>query len=467
MSKSLFFKSALEISELVKNGQLSATEVVNCFLKRIEMLNPQLNAYTEVTHARALKSATKVDKLIAEGKSTGPLTGVPFSVKNLYDIEGLVTLAGSKINRDNPPANKDAILIQRLESAGAILLGALNMGEYAYDFTGENSHDGNCHNPWNINNMTGGSSSGSGSATAAGMAPISLGSDTNGSIRVPASLCGIFGLKPTYGRLPRTGSYPFCDSLDHLGPLARNVTDLATAFDVIQGFDAADHACANQPTLNTVKELSKGIEGLRIVRANGYFATTHFPEATTAINQVCDLLNCHQEITIPAANEGRSAAFLITNAEGSALHLSRLQARAEDFDPDTRYRFLAGTMIPATWYLRAQKVRHWYHKQALELFKSVDIIIAPATPCTAPQIGQKTLIINGKEQALRPNLGYFTQPISAIGFPSCVVPTINPTNGMPIGVQIIAAPWKEDFCLRVASYLESKGLTALEPKGLC
>jgi len=466
MTDSLFFASASEISQQIKQGERTALAVTNAFIERIEGINSKLNAYTETTFDRARKTAMAIDEKLANGEELGPLAGVPFAVKNLFDIKDVVTVAGSKINRDNPAATKDSILIERLEAAGAVLLGALNMGEYAYDFTGENCHYDNCHNPWDLDCMSGGSSSGSGSATAGGIAPISLGSDTNGSIRVPASLCGIFGLKPTYGRLPRTGSYPFVDSLDHLGPLARNVADLALAFDAMQGFDENDHGCQNKPSLDTTSLLKEGIDGLRIAKANDYFDTTDFPEATTAIEQVCGLLNCEQEVTIPAVKEGRSAAFLITNVEGSTLHLPRLQQQADDFDPDTRYRFLAGSMLPATWYVQAQKVRHWYHQQTLKLFEQVDIIIAPATPVTAPKIGQKVLMINGKEQALRPNLGYFTQPFSAIGFPSCVVPTINPDNGMPIGVQIVAAPWREDLCLRVAAYLEQKGLTAQLPKGL-
>lgn len=463
MTDSICYASAVDIADQVKTQQISAAEVVESFIARIELLNPTLNAFTELCHQRARDKAADIDRRIAQGQTVGVLAGVPFAVKNLFDIKDVVTVAGSKINQANAKATEDAVLIKRLENADAVLIGALNMGEYAYDFTGENSHYGNCHNPWDPSCMPGGSSSGSGSATAAGLAPISLGSDTNGSIRVPASLCGIFGLKPTYGRLPRSGSYPFTDSLDHLGVFARNVQDLATAFDLMQGFDSEDHACADQAKLNTLATLDKGIDNLRIARATGYFDTTNFPEATAAVDLVCRLLSCDNTTDIPGANEGRSAAFLITNAESSALHLSRLQTQADDFDPDTRYRFLAGAMIPAAWYLKAQAVRQWYHQQVLELFKSVDVIIAPATPCTAPKLGQKILVINGKEHPLRPNLGYFTQPISAIGLPSCVVPTINQANGMPIGVQIIAAPWREDICLRVAAYLESQGLTAQRP----
>ena len=201
-------------------------DVVTDCLARIERLNPVLNAFTAVTAERALQRAAALDA--AEGDK-GPLAGVPFAVKNLIDVAGLPTLAGSKINRDHPPAPADAPLVARLEAAGAILVGALNMGEYAYDFTGENVHDGPSRNPHDTARMSGGSSGGSGSAVGGGLVPLALGSDTNGSIRVPASFCGLFGLKPTYGRLTRAGSFPFVASLDHLGPLARSVADLAVS----------------------------------------------------------------------------------------------------------------------------------------------------------------------------------------------------------------------------------------------
>ena len=460
------FLPAHQISELVKSQKLSAREVVDFFLEKISEVNPKVNAYTEVLTHRARKTADAVDLRIKHGETLGPLAGVPFAVKNLYDIDGITTLAGSKINADHTAAKKDAELIKRMESAGAILIGAVTMGEYAYDFTGENQHYGACRNPWDTARMTGGSSSGSGSATAAGIAPISLGSDTNGSIRVPASLCGIFGLKPTYGRLPRTGSFPFCDSLDHLGPLARTVQDLAIAFDALQGFDKHDHACQNQPVLATQKALSQGIDDLRINVASGYFKCSDFPQAQNAINKVASALNAVESTEIEGALEGRSAAYLITNVEGSRFHLPRLQERVEDFDADTRDRFIAGTMIPASWYARAQQVRHWYLQNALKVFESVDLLIAPATPVTAPKIGQKMLKINGEEVLLRPNMGYYTQPISAIGLPSVTIPTIDNQTGLPIGVQLIAAPWREDLCLRAAAFLEENGFEAKQPMGI-
>src|SRR3954465_14990666 len=215
--------SASEIARAVANGERSALAVTEAALGRIKSLNPKLNAFTEVVANRARAKARAVDQARSEGQPLGPLAGVPFAVKNLFDIKGLSTLAGSKINRSHAPAARDATLIKRLEAAGAVLVGALNMGEYAYDFTGENVHDGASRNPHDLSRMTGGSSGGSGGAVAGGLVPLALGSDTNGSIRVPSSFCGLFGLKPTYGRLPRNRSFPFCDSLDHLGPLARNV----------------------------------------------------------------------------------------------------------------------------------------------------------------------------------------------------------------------------------------------------
>ncbi len=453
------FATAARISRDIRARKYAVVDLVAATLERAERLNPELNAYSCLLRDRAMRRATQLDQILTAGGDPGPLVGVPFGVKNLFDIQGQVTLAGSKINRDLSVSAKDALLVERLESAGAILIGALSMGEYAYDFTGENEHYGACRNPWDLQRMSGGSSSGSGSATAAGIAPLSLGSDTNGSIRVPSSLCGLFGLKPTYGRLPRTGTYPFCDSLDHLGPLARSARDLALCFDVLQGYDSNDPACADKPVLTTTQQLQQGVEGLRFGVAGGYFDTANFPVAAAAVQQVASAVGAGKILDMQGTSEGRAAAYLITNAESSALHRDHLIERLEDFDSDTRDRFLAGSLQPASWYLRAQAVRRWYQEQVLEEFKSVDIIIAPATPCVAPKIGSKWLEINGEQVPLRPNLGLFTQPFSAIGLPVCTVPLwLDEGGGMPIGVQLVAPPWREDLCLRVAYWLEKQGI---------
>jgi aspartyl-tRNA(Asn)/glutamyl-tRNA(Gln) amidotransferase subunit A len=450
------WSSAAEIAEAVTAGRVSAVQVTEDALARIEARDPALNSFTDVVAERARARARSVDEANAAKRPLGPLAGVPFAVKNLFDVKGLPTRAGSMINRELPPSAHDQPLIERLEAAGAVLIGALNMGEYAYDFTGENVHDGNAHNPHDLSRMTGGSSSGSGGAVAGGLVPLALGSDTNGSIRVPSSFCGLFGLKPTYGRLTRARSFPFVSSLDHLGPLARSPRDLSLAYDAMQGADPEDPVCAGRPVEPTVATLARGTAGLRIAVAGGYFRKGQFPEAAEAVQRVAAALGAETEVEIPEAQRARAAAYVITASEGAALHLERLRTRANDFDPAIRDRLIAGAMIPAALVNRAQKFRRWYRGEVLKLFEHVDAILAPATPCTAPAIGQQTFVIDGVEQLVRPNIGIHTQPISFIGLPVAAVPV--PLSPMPIGVQVIAAPWREDVALRIAYALEQAGV---------
>jgi 1-carboxybiuret hydrolase len=455
--------TAAEIAHAMKAGELCATVLIEQALRAIHMRDPVLNSFTAVTAERARARAEAIDRDQAQGRPLGPLAGVPFAVKNLFDVARLPTLAGAKINRERPPATRDAVLIERLESAGAILVGALNMGEYAYDFTGENIHDGPSRNPHDASRMTGGSSGGSGAAVAGRLVPLSLGSDTNGSIRVPASLCGLFGLKPTYGRLPRTRTFPFVASLDHLGPLARSTTDLALSYDAMQGLDPEDAACADRPIELVTPVLQRGFDGLKIAVAGGYFRASASREAFVAVDRVAAALGVDRDIEIPEAARARAAAYVITATEGAALHLERLRKRAHDFDPAVRDRLIAGAMVPAALVTKAQIFRRWYRARMLELFEEVDAILAPATPCTAPAIGQKTFVLDGEELPVRANLGIYTQPISFIGLPVVAVPV--PLAPLPIGVQIIAAPWREDVALRIAYALEEIGV-AVAPEPL-
>jgi AtzE family amidohydrolase len=457
--------SAAEIVQAVTARKLSALDVTETALARIARYDQVLNSFTDVTADRARAKARTVDATIAAGKSPGPLAGVPFAVKNLFDVQGLSTRAGSKINRDLAPSPRDATLIERMEAAGAVLVGALNMGEYAYDFTGENVHDGPSRNPHDVTRMTGGSSGGSGGAVGGGLVPLALGSDTNGSIRVPSSLCGIFGLKPTYGRLSRARSFPFVASFDHLGPFARNVGDLALAYDAMQGPDPDDAACTTRSAEPAMPLLKQDIGDLRMAVAGGYFQKNVFAEAKEAVARVAKALGATRTVEIPEAARARAAAYVITACEGASLHLDRLRQRPGDFDPAVRDRLLAGAMIPAVLVDRAQKFRRWYRAAVLELFRSVDVIIAPATPCIAPKLGQTTFVLDGVELPVRANMGVHTQPISFIGLPVVAVPV--PLEPMPIGVQIIAAPWREDIALRVAFALERAGVvSAPEPRGL-
>jgi AtzE family amidohydrolase len=457
--------SASEIAKALTSHKLTALEATEAALARIERYDGILNSFTDVTAERARARAREVDAAIAAGKNVGPLAGVPFAVKNLFDVKGISTRAGSKINRDLPKAARDATLIERMEAAGAVLVGALNMGEYAYDFTGENVHDGPSRNPHDPSRMTGGSSGGSGGAVGGALVPIALGSDTNGSIRVPSSFCGIFGLKPTYGRLSRARSFPFVASLDHLGPFARNVRDLALAYDAMQGPDADDAACTTRAAEPAAGLLAQNIGGLRIAIAGGYFQKNLFPEAVEAVAHVAKALGVTKVVDVPEASRARAAAYVITTTEGASLHLDRLRERPNDFDPAVRDRLMAGAMVPAPLVDRAQKFRRWYRAQLMDIFKSVDLLIAPATPCVAPKLGQVNFVLDGVELPVRANIGIHTQPISFIGLPVVAVPV--PLEPMPIGVQLIAPPWREDIALRVAYALERMGaVSAPTPKKL-
>jgi len=456
---------AVTIATAVRARQVSAVEVVTATLNRIDA-NRELNCFTTITNQTALADAIKIDAAIASGKDPGVLAGVPFAVKNLFDIAGITTLAGAKIDAANPPATQDATAVARLKQAGAILVGALNMDEYAYGFVTENSHYGATHNPHEKNRIAGGSSGGAAAAVAGGMVPLTLGSDTNGSIRVPAALCGVYGFKPTYGRLSRAGAFLFASSFDHIGTFTRSVRDTTTAFDVLQGWDSRDPVCTHREALRVTSLQNDGngasahnIDGLRIAIADDYFRTGAAPEALADVERVAQALGATQYITIPEAHRAKAAAFVITASEGANLHLANLRSRLADFDPATRDRFLAGAMIPASWYLQAQRFRSWFRDRVREIFRHVDVIIAPTTPCFAPLIGQQTIQLDGKEVLVRAHLGVFTQPLSFIGLPVLSVPIVSP-NVLPLGVQLIAAPYCEEKIFQVAAFLEDKGVVA-------
>lgn len=457
----LLLQPAHAIAAAVRQREVSAEALVQACLARIAATDGAVNAFTDLTATRALMAAQVLDRRLRERDTTVralPLLGVPYAVKNLFDVQGLTTLAGSKIERDRPPAAQDGPLVQRLDAAGAVLVGSLNMDEYAYGFTTENSHEGSTCNPHDLTRVAGGSSGGSGAAVAAGQVPLTLGSDTNGSIRVPSSLCGVFGLKPTYGRLPRNGSYPFVASLDHLGPFARSAQDLALAYDALQGFDAADPGCVRRAVEATHATLSQGIGTLRIARLGGYFDDNAGADARAAVDRVAQALGGLATVELPEAQRARAAAFLISQAESSTLHLPDLRQRAQDFEPLSRDRFLAGALLPAAWVQQARRVRRWFALRAAELLRDVDVLIAPATPVVAPEIGSEWIDVNGRRLPARPSLGLLTQPISCIGLPVCAAPVWGVHAHLPVGVQIIAAPWREDHALRVAHALEKMGV---------
>jgi aspartyl-tRNA(Asn)/glutamyl-tRNA(Gln) amidotransferase subunit A len=458
--------TAGEIPLQIGSGARSAASVLAQAQALIAARDSELNCFTAKTFARAQQEAQAIDARHSQALPLPPLAGVPYAVKNLFDIEGLTTLAGAKINAANPPARKDATIVARLKRAGAILLGALNMEELAYGFVTENPHYGTTRNPRDAARGAGGSSGGSASAVGAGMLPITLGSDTSGSIRVPASLCGVFGLKPTYGRLPRTGTYPFVNSFDHVGPFANDVLGLALAYDAMQGPDADDPACAQRDVEPTVASLTLP-RGIRIGILGGWFHDWADPAARCAVQLAAASLGASQQAELRSAEVARAAAYIITGAEAGALHRPRLLERYEDFGPPSRPRLVAGSLIPASWVVQAQRVRQHAYREALDLFDHFDLLIAAAAPAVAPRIGQETLEINGRSIPTKAGLGVLTQPISCIGLPVCTVP-VWPGEGdtpedraLPVGVQLIGAPWREDLCLAAGRALEQAGVAEI------
>lgn len=449
--------SATEIAAAIVRGETSASAVLEDCLSRIDAADPQLNCFTAVLAEDARAAAAAVDADIAAGRPIGPLAGVPVAVKNLFDVAGQVTIAGSRLLRGNPPAAQDATAVARLRAAGAVLVGLLNMDEFAYGFSTENAHDGPTHNPHDPARIAGGSSGGSAAAVAAGLVPLTLGSDTNGSIRVPAALTGVFGLMPTFGRLSRAGTFPFVADLDRIGPFARSARDLAAAYDALQGADPRD------PMLAPVaaEPAGRGVEGddlagLRVGVLQGFFRQGGTAEAFAAVDSIAAALPGARPVELPLAAAARAAAFVLTAAQGGALHLERLRADAEGFDPAVRDRLIAGLMVPGGALVQAQRLRAAFRAQAQALFREVDVLLAPATPMSAPRIGEAVVEIDGKPVPVRANLGCYTQAIGYIGLPVVTLPVTAP-GVLPLGVQLIGPAFSEARLLHIAHRLELAG----------
>lgn len=453
--------TATAIAASVRAGTSKAGDVVTASLGRIRQRDETLNCFTDALEESALRDAQRVDELLAAGRDPGPLAGVPFAVKNLFDVAGLPTLAGSRIEPEHRVPTTDAWAVTQLRRAGAILVGTTNMDEYAHGFTTENSHYGTTRNPHDLGRIAGGSSGGSAAAVAADLVPLSLGSDTNGSIRVPASLCGVFGLKPTFGRVPRTGSVLFVTSLDHVGPLARSTADLATAFDALQGHDPGDPVSADQPTRPSAPLLGHGVQDLRIAVAGGHFKRVADAEAAEVVERVAAALGSSHEVTIPGSRTACAAAAIITAAEGGQRHAANLRARSQDFDPKVRAGLIAGLLLPASAYLKAQRFRAFYRDQLRTVFADTDVLVTATTPCSAPLIGQERMTVDGDELLVGMSLGLLTQPWALAGLPALSVP-VTRSGQLPLGVQLVAAPWNETLLFRVAAALEAQGVLSTQ-----
>lgn len=430
--------TATAIAAAVRAGDVTATAVVTRALSALG--TDKHVAVTRILAERALAEAGQVDAMIAQGADPGVLAGVPYGVKDLCDVAGLPTTAGSAVKADASPATSDAEAIGRLRAAGAVLVATLNMDEFAYGFATINANYGTTRNPHDPQRLAGGSSGGSAAVVAAGLMPFALGSDTNGSIRVPASLCGLYGLKPAHGTLPMAGTFPFAESFDDIGPFTANLTDMALVWGVLLGQPIPEHSGA-----------------IRIGRLGGRFRQNADPAQLAAMDAVAADAPL---IELPDIARARSAAFLITAYEGGNLHRDTLATSAMAYDPAVRDRLLAGALLPDELYAHAQAFRAEFVTRVHALLADFDVLLAPATPCPAPLICDPQITIDGVLRPARADLGIHTQPITFTGLPSLAVPLHRPGQ-LPLGLQLISLPGREGALLHLAARLEADGVTGV------
>ncbi|OLC83350.1 MAG: hypothetical protein AUH66_02825 [Acidobacteria bacterium 13_1_40CM_4_57_6] len=456
----LAFASIDEIGKLFRKRELSPVELTKLILARIERLNPKLNAYITVTAELALAQAKKAEsELFAPRgrkgqRDRGPLHGIPISLKDNIYTEGVRTTAGSKILKDFIPQHDAKVAIQ-LKEAGAIILGKTNMHEFAYGVTSNNPHYGPVHNPWDLARISGGSSGGSAAAVAAGLCYGSIGTDTGGSIRIPASLCGIAGLKPTFGRVSVKDVIPLSPHLDCVGPLARNIADAAIMLDPIfvRG--------KGEPSLQSAAKSSPRRQ-LRLGLPKGFFADVLSPEVEFVFEQALRLLRKSnmglREVSIPLLFETEDAGNQIAWAEAAHYHQQSgcFPARAGDYGEDVRTRLEMGAKVSATAYLRAMEVRNSFieHFHAAMASANVDALVVPTTPITAPKIGEETTLVSGDQHPTRALLLRLNRPANLAGLPAVSVPCGFTPEGLPVGLQLIGAVTDEHLLLQIAKVFE-------------
>ena len=436
-----------EAAELLRTRQISPVELVQANLERIEALDDEINAFITLTADSALRSAQQAESEITHGEYRGPLHGIPLALKDLFETAGVRTTAGSTFFSDYIP-ERDATVVKRLKAAGAILLGKLNMHEIALGVTNVNPHYGPCRNPWDLTRISGGSSGGSAAALAADMCMGSLGTDTGGSIRIPASLCGVVGLKPTRGRVSLHGVVPLSWNLDHPGPMARRVQDVALLLQAIAGYDPQDPASQAVPVPDYLEEITSGIAGWRIALAVDEFFSRAEPEVLAAVReaaQVMETLGASvSEASPPEAHAAAAANGLMTTSDGAAFHRERLAENPGGFGEDVLRRLQAGSAYTSTEYILARRTQSLARRRFERFFEDYDILLCPATPIPAPLIEGPDAV----EQAAR--LTRFTAPFNLTGLPAIALPCGFTSEGLPIGLEMVAKPWSEGALLRAA-----------------
>ena len=446
----LCFLSAVELGRLIGARQISPVEVVQAHLERIEATEPTLNSFITRPGEEALEAARQAESEMASGNHRGPLHGVPVGLKDLYYVKGMPNTSGSRIFDDFVP-NHDGASAASLKEAGAILMGKLNLHQFAFGPTGLNADYGHMHNPWAPDRIAGGSSGGSGSAAAAGQCAITLGTDTGGSIRIPSALCGLAGLKPTYGRVSRYGLVSLSWSLDHPGPMARTVEDCAAALQVLAGYDPRDPASADEPVPDYMDALTEDLTGLKIGVPREYFEVPVDAEVerlTRAAIQTLEDLGAHVvEVDWPMYHHSADISKIVLYAEAAAYHRDLLLRRGEEYDPSVRWRFESGLFISGPDYLRALRHRREYTQDTRELFDHVDLLAGPMEPVVAPPIEAESVLVNGEAVGVIPALTQYTRPFNLTGFPALTVPC-GFSEGLPVGLQLAARPFDEATALK-------------------
>ena len=451
------YMSAGQLSGLIKSKEISPVEVIDAHLARIEATEPVLNSFITLLPDEARAAARRAEADIQAGKYRGPLHGIPVGLKDLFNTAGVRTTSGSKIF-DNFIPTEDCTVAIKFREAGSILLGKLNMHQFAYGPTGENPDYGHMHNPWDPELVTGGSSGGSGSATAAGLCFGSLGSDTGGSVRIPAALCGIVGLKPTYGLVSRFGLTPLSWSLDHPGPMVRTVEDAALAMNVMAGHDPKDVASAKVDVPDYTTALTGDVRGLRIGVPEEYFDAPLDPQVGQAVRDALDLLESMGAVVKPVSFPMFKDAFPISTAilmaEASAYHRDLLTKDAEQLYPPIRLRLEAGLFISSADYLRAQQARTLFDRQARQLLEDVDLLAGPTEPVTAPQLLATRVQAGETSMGTTPALTQYTRPYNITGMPAISIPCGFSEAGLPYALQLAGRPFDELTVLRAAHAYE-------------
>ena len=461
----------LEAAAALRRREVSSVELTNAALLSIERQNPSINAMQLTTAEAARDRARQADEELSRGEGRGPLHGIPIAVKDLFYTKGVLTTAGSKLFERFIP-DHDAAVVESLRTGGAVLLGKTGMHELAYGITSANPHFGVVHNPWDPDRIPGGSSGGSGAAVAARMIFMGMGSDTGGSIRIPATYCGVVGLKPTYGRVSRFGATPLAWSLDHMGPLTRSVRDAGAVLNIIAGHDPRDASSSRLPVENYVPDPQPSIKGLRIGRPENFYFERLDPEVDAAMRAAFQAAESHGAeivpLRVPDIAAINTVARVILMAE-AATALEPYLERRDQFGADVLALLEQGRFLPATDYINAQRLRTGMQREFHALWSRVDCLFAPTAAITAPRIGETSVSIGGESQDVRLATTRLVRAINLLGLPAVSIPCGKDRRGLPIGLQIISKPFAEALILRVAQALhpaeaEQPGLPAAGPR---